>query len=158
MTRDPICVTADMSARELGETLDVNEVSGAPVVDAAERLVGVVSKSDLIHRCVEELLDEGTGTMWSSASASDRIWEPYELGVVSDIMSSEPITATPDEPLADVAGRMAERRIHRVVVVDDEGLVTGVLTTLDVIGAIARTPARRKRLKMPKVAIERRAA
>jgi len=139
MTRNPICVTAGMSAREIGELLDVNEISGAPVVNAADRLIGVVSKSDLIHRCVKELFDDGTGTMWSSW-ASRRAWDPQDLGLVGDFMSSDPVTATPGETIADVAARMAERHVHRVVVVDEEALVIGVLTTMDVIEAIGASP------------------
>lgn len=151
VTRNPICATAEMSAREIGEMLDVNEISGAPVLDAADRLIGVVSKSDLMHRCVEELLDDTTETIWS-LSACRRAWDPNEFGVVSDLMSPEPVTATMEETIGDVAGRMAERRVHRVVVVDEEDLVLGVLTTMDVIKALGEPRRRETRLKFPAIA------
>ena len=49
MTSNPVRVTSDATATELGRLLDTNEISGVPVVDALDRVIGVVSKTDLLH-------------------------------------------------------------------------------------------------------------
>ena len=64
MTRDPISVTADTTARELARVLEANEISGVPVVDARDRLIGVASKTDLLRRCVEGPIGSRPGTMF----------------------------------------------------------------------------------------------
>jgi CBS domain-containing protein len=134
MTREPVCVTGDTTVRELARILDANEISGCPVVDALGRIIGVASRTDLLHRALEgplgsrrslfETLAEG---LRGDASAAEN------LGSVEDIMTPEPVTATSDEPLGAVARRMADERVHRVVVVDQGRHVIGIVTTLDLL-------------------------
>jgi acetoin utilization protein AcuB len=60
---------------------------------------------------------------------------------VAAVMTREPFTAAPDEPLLDAAARMSERRVRHLPVVDAEGRVLGVLSDRDVrtaLGGIAR--------------------
>ncbi len=138
MTRDPICVTADMTARELARVLEANEISGVPVVDTLDRLIGVVSKTDLLRRCVEGPIGSRPGTMFESLArglADDVDLDPGRLGSVAEFMSPYPIVASPDEPIKAVARQMAEERVHRVIVVDDQRLVLGIVTSLDFLKA-----------------------
>ena len=62
MTRDPISVSGATTASELAVVLDENEISGVPVVDPLERVIGVVSRTDLLHRCVEGPLGSRPGS------------------------------------------------------------------------------------------------
>ncbi len=138
MTRDPICVTADTTARELARVLAANEISGVPVVDARDRLIGVVSKTDLVRRCVDGPIGSRPGTMFESlvrGLADDFDLDPEALGPVAEFMSPYPIVASPDEPIGAVARRMAEEGVHRAVVVDEEKHVLGILTSLDLLKA-----------------------
>ncbi len=136
MTSDPVCVSSDTTVRELARLLGANEISGVPVVDALDRVVGVVSKTDLLHRCLEGPLGSRPGTFFESLAEGLDMGtdlDPEELGVVEDLMSCEPVTATPTEPVGVVAGRMAEHGVHRVVVVDDDRHVLGIVTSLDLL-------------------------
>ena len=138
MTRDPICVTADTTARELARVLEANEISGVPVVDTLDRLIGVISKTDLLRRCVEGPVGSRPGTLFESLArglADDVDLDPDELGSVAEFMSPYPIVASLDEPIKAVARQMAEERVHRVIVVDDQRLVLGVVTSLDLLKA-----------------------
>ena len=56
-----------------------------------------------------------------------------DLGVVEDFMSDDPVTARPEESVGVVAHRMAEERVHRVVVIDDRDQPIGIVTTLDLL-------------------------
>ncbi len=138
MTPDPVCISGDTSARELAHLLDTHGFSGVPVVDPLNREIGVVSKTDLVHRCVEGPLGSRPGTFFGSlADGLDVGTElvPDNLGRVEDFMSVEPITAAPDEPIGAVARRMAEEGVHRVVVVNEEQVVLGIVTSLDLLKA-----------------------
>ncbi len=143
MTRDPVCVLPSARIRELAGVLEEHEISGVPVVNQEGTLVGVVSKTDLIRRCSEgmdqippaylvELLCEQAGR---GAAASGELI-PERLVCVDDFMTADPITVGPGTPMSVIAKTMHDRRIHRVVVVDQENYPIGVITSLDVLGAL----------------------
>jgi CBS domain-containing protein len=135
MTRDPISVTADISAKELARILADNQISGAPVVDQQDRVIGVVSRTDLLQWCVSGGLGLGAGDLLPTL-ASGRVprgTRPDDLGIVEDFMTEEAITCTADTPVAIVAKRMADERVHRVIVLDSDGCLEGVVTSLDVL-------------------------
>ena len=134
MTRDPVCLTGDTSARELARILETNEISGCPVVDALERVIGVVSKTDLLHRAVEGPIGSRRGTFLELLAEGLRdVASGENLGNVEDFMTPEPVTAGPDEPIAAAARRMAGERVHRIVVVDNGRHVLGIVTSLDLL-------------------------
>ncbi len=136
MTRDPVCVTPDTSAVELARILEANEISGVPVVDALDRAIGVVSKTDLLHRCLAGPVGSRPGSFFESLAEGVQTGtglHPGELGTVEEFMSPEPVTASPDEPIVAVARRMADEGIHRVVVVDEQQHVLGIVTSLDLL-------------------------
>jgi CBS domain-containing protein len=128
MTRDAVLLAADMPAEMALRRLDQNAVSGAPVVDHG-RVVGVITRRDLL---VPTLLDELSG-----AQAPGRLTRLAGLRV-SDLMSSEPVTAPPDCSLVQAVRTMIRHGVNRLPVVDQAGRPIGVLTRDDVLGAVAR--------------------
>ena len=138
MTRNPVRVDGATTAAELAAILDSNEVSGVPVVDAQERVIGVVSKTDLLHQCVEGPLGSRPGSFLSSiAEGLGGELDADALGTVADFMNAEPITARSHEPVEAVAYRMADERVHRIVVVDADGRLEGIVTSLDLVRVLA---------------------
>ena len=136
MGRNPVRVGQATTVGELAEILEGNDISGVPVVDAQERLVGVVSRTDLIRRCVEGPPGTQPGSFFSALAeglGGGTDLDPEELGVVEDFMSLDPVTAEPDEPVGRVALRMAEEQVHRAIVVDEQRRVIGVVTALDLL-------------------------
>jgi signal-transduction protein with cAMP-binding, CBS, and nucleotidyltransferase domain len=55
-------------------------------------------------------------------------------------MTAEPITVSSDATIAECAARMLQARIHRLVVVDDEQRVVGILSNTDLLKAVAGVP------------------
>lgn len=139
MTREPVCVDAGSTIRELARLFEEEEISGAPVVAGDGRLMGVVSNSDLIRRCSQGTPDAPPGYLFELLSDEadeadeDRTTMPEPLIVVEDFMSWDPVTCAPDELISAVAHRMAEVRIHRIVVVDKENFPVGIVTSLDLL-------------------------
>jgi len=143
MTPEPVCAEPAMTIRQLARLFEENEISGCPVVDQEGKVIGVVSKTDLIRRCSEGTADQPPGYLFEviceqggEDDAPEVIPEP--LICVQDFMSGDPITVAPSTPVAKIAAIMSESRIHRVVVVDEEKFPLGVITSLDLLGTYAQ--------------------
>jgi len=141
MTPDPVCVRLSMTIRELARVFEEHEVSGAPVIDHQGRVVGVVSKTDLIRRCSEGTNDippaylfEVLSEQGDDEESSEVIPEP--LVCVEDFMTEDPLMVGPEFSAAAVARLMYDKRIHRVIVADDDRFPLGIITSLDLLGAI----------------------
>jgi CBS domain-containing protein len=142
MTPDPVCVTPSTRLRELARLFEEHEISGVPVVDQQGRVVGVVSKSDLIRRCSEGTDDVPPAYLFevlAEQGDEDEISEimPEQLVCVQDLMTEGAVTVGPGQPVVSVARLMAEKRVHRVVVTDGSNLPIGIITSLDLLGAFA---------------------
>lgn len=139
MTPDPILIETGSTLREVAQLLDEHEISGLPVVDDQYRLVGVVSRTDLLRRLLEGPNEARHDEEWldllTADSASKLDVDGARLGLVDDVMSEEPVTAYKDERLATVARRMADEKVHRIVVIDETSRrPIGIVTTLDLLG------------------------
>lgn len=142
MTSEVIYAVEDMFVRELAHLLSEHRITGAPVLDAAGALVGVVSVSDiLLHD--EVFGDEpvqGSDYHRQIECHEDALWDglaPEEVGDrrVGDIMSRGVITAQQDTPIEELAGLMYSHRIHRVIILDGDRLA-GIVSTMDILKAV----------------------
>jgi CBS domain-containing protein len=146
MVPEPVCVAPSMTLRELMRIFDENEISGAPVIDSAGRVIGVVSKTDLIRRCLQ-----GTGEIapaylfeaLSEQAGEEEAIEGEAPLCVGDVMTEGPVTVPPELPGEEIARLMVESRIHRVIVVDEDGLPLGIITSLDLLKTYPRSARRR---------------
>jgi CBS domain-containing protein len=144
MTREPVCADQNMTIRQLARIFEENEISGCPVVDQEGRVVGVVSKTDLIRRCSEGTRDHPPGYLFEVISEEDDELIPDPLVCVEDFMTEEAATVRPAAPVEKVAALMVERRIHRVIVVDEENFPVGVITSLDLLAVFPGVGERRE--------------
>ena len=140
MERTVVAVEPALSAVELERVLDRERISGAPVV-ADGRLVGVVSRSDLIRAQTDAadradaLLDYYRDVGGSAPDRSEHArltGERSESLCIRDLMTEELLTVTAGQSIAEVARALATRRIHRILVVDDRRLI-GLISSLDVV-------------------------
>jgi CBS domain-containing protein len=141
MTRDPIAVAPSETVREIARIMLDNEISGLPVIDGQERVIGVVSRADLLLRFFEGPRGSvPTSFLESIAEGLDigTDLDPEQLGFAEEFMSPEPFTVSPDEPIVKVARLMAEEHIHRVIVVDEDQHLLGIVTSLDLLRAFGQ--------------------
>ncbi len=109
-------VVADRLMRDFG-------VSGLPVIDGKGELIGVLSRTDLM------------------ALAGDPRVEAWQGKSVAATMTAPGLTVEADAPLSEAAARMVEHRVHRLVVVESEaGRPIGILSTTDLVRAVATGP------------------
>jgi CBS domain-containing protein len=141
MRRELIALRAQDSLAEAERTLVDAQVGGAPVVDEQGKPIGVVSVRDMArHRTEDAELPEGTDAgVFDDTSDDD---EDVEFGrresgaCVEDVMTSTIVSVRPITPLVDVAKRMVEAKVHRVLVVDGDQLL-GLLSSMDMLAAMA---------------------
>lgn len=129
MQKKVITVKDNLLAGELARLFEAKRISGAPVVDSAGRLIGVVSKSDLVrHEC------EGADIYRDSDEPLPKGFhvENPDRTTVADIMTPAVIEATEDAPASQLARLMRKRHIHRVFITRDKRLC-GIVTTLDLL-------------------------
>src|SRR5262245_25006959 len=119
MSRDVVTLPCDMSLRAAAHRLPEAGVSGAPVVDASGRCVGVLSTSDLVRS-----LDEGAVAPRGEGEAPNDFcadWQMVDLialpeDAVARHMSGDAITASPTAPVRELARLMHAFSIHRVLI------------------------------------------
>ena len=136
---------------EVARTLADNRISGAPVVDEAGHIIGVVSVSDLVSRMAESEGGSAKGVGDYFRYATDDLDEAdldgFEISgdggdTARDVMNAEIYSVAADASLADIAETMFGHRIHRVLV-KDQGKYVGLLSTMEVLQVLspASTPA-----------------
>lgn len=143
MTTTVITVTPDTEVAEIARLLLERHISAVPVVDADNRILGIVSEGDLIHR-PELGVRRRRRSWWLTLLAGDE--EPTAEYVkthgqrAAQVMTSPVVTVTEDAPVDRIVQLLEERRIKRVPVVR-EGRLVGVVTRADLLrGLIAHQP------------------
>ncbi len=135
MSRQVISVAPGTPVEEVSRLLITNRISGLPVVDADGRVVGVLSESDIIFREIhhDTHLVEKLGDMVlpRNLRASDRTGS-----TAGEIMTAPPIIARETAPLSELIPLFTERKIKRVVIVDDLGRLRGIVSRIDVVKAL----------------------
>lgn len=134
MTRAVVTVSPDTSLAEAAHLLVEHRISGLPVVDDQQRLLGVITEADFL-RAMGIPSHHPTHSLWQTLetmfSHEPEIREP--TGKVADLMVTNVITVRPYQTLHDVVDIMKHNRIKRVVVCDDEGRVQGMVTRSDLV-------------------------
>lgn len=147
MTREVLSVHEDLAVRELVDFLTENSISGAPVLDAQDRLVGVVTVTDIAEKGRQEadIAFEGSDPRLSLRALDEQLdfEEMRSLHleaddrVVSDIMTRTVFTVPSDMPVPEIARQLVAGRIHQIFVTNLEGRLVGVVSALDLIGLLA---------------------
>lgn len=136
MTRDVFAVAPDTSLDAAAELLTRHHITGAPVVDHNGVVVGVVTLTDLLDPSHKTSEREGHNAFymitdgWAS-NVDDDI--EYASGRVEDVMSEGAITTTTDLEVTAAARILLRHSIHRVVVVDRDGHLVGIASSMDLL-------------------------
>jgi CBS domain-containing protein len=144
MTTEVFTVTPETSISELSKILAIHQIGGLPVVDKAGRLVGVITQSDLVDRVRDLELPPAVNILdfHFYLQIPSHLLQRVEkmLGTtVGDCMTSNPVTVTPETPVAKIADLMAKQKMHTIPVLEGEKLV-GIIGKMDLVRAMAREP------------------
>lgn len=120
MTVSPVVISEEDAIAGVAELLAGFDISGLPVIDSGDRLVGVISQTDLIRL-------QGATIPWAG-------WHGL---IVRDLMSWPAQTIDGSASLDDAARQMTATGVHRLIVVDDDLAPIGVISESDLVREMA---------------------
>jgi CBS domain-containing protein len=136
MTAPVHCLQKGMTASEAATRMAVLGISGAPVLDGEGRICGVVSEKDYLRK----MGLPGTATFMTVVSTCLNIPGCMVADVrkllVDDIMSTSPLVASRETPVAELSEMLARHSINRLPICDDEGRPVGIVTRTDLVDSM----------------------
>jgi CBS domain-containing protein/PII-like signaling protein len=130
MTRSPTTVRENTSLVAAADLMARRRLKRLPVIDADRRLVGMVSRLDLLRCAAAELPPTAA--------------EPYEMGLAGNerlatVMRRDVPTVNPDTPLPEVFQAVIATRLHRAFVVDGDRRVVGLVSDAQLLERVTPT-------------------
>jgi CBS domain-containing protein len=118
MNTEVVTIGEDAPVSQLCDLLQAVHANGLPVLNAQGELVGIVSEDDILYGTMGVFDKDGRAVL------------------VRDIMTSPAVCATEDTDVVELSRMLSGMRIHRIPILS-EGKVTGMVTALDVVRAVA---------------------
>src|ERR1700739_1279438 len=138
MTRPVITVTPETTIIEAANTMLQRHVSGLPVVDAAGKLVGIISEGDFIRRSeIGTQRRRGRFLKFILGSGKEATDFVHEHGRrVAEIMTPDPLTINEDTDLETIVELMEKNGVKRLPVMHGDKLV-GIVSRSNLLQAVA---------------------
>lgn len=140
MTTDIVTVSPESDVSQAARLLLEKHINGIPVVDSSQQVVGILCQSDLIAQqkkislpSLFTLLDGFIS--FSSTKNLDKEFKKIAAIKVSEAMTEDPVTVSPDTTIEEIATLMVNRGFHTIPVVQD-GRLVGVIGKEDVLKTI----------------------
>ncbi|HMK56785.1 MAG TPA: CBS domain-containing protein [Dissulfurispiraceae bacterium] len=134
MTTRVVAVTVDDDVATAVRLLSENRISGLPVIDNSNIVVGVISEADILGSLgmgkdltFRDIIRQMMGESAAPHSKGDK---------VGDIMSAPAITVSASTDIETAARLLSEKRIKRLPVVDDDGRLVGIVARADIVRAV----------------------
>jgi len=152
MNGEVIRIPRDMGMQAAARCLGQMHVSGAPVVDEEDRCVGVLSSGDFVAccaanrtRCEYHRVEANHGPCTSPDCVGSE-WQMVNVtetieGLVRDHMTPDPVMTRPETPISRLAQMLVNAHIHRVIIVNEQRHPIGIVSTTDIVAAVARAGA-----------------
>jgi CBS domain-containing protein len=160
MQKQVITIRSGSTALELAELLEDEGISGVPVLDSTNRVVGVVSRTDLVRYAARHPERPRADSFWDTLAATASEDDPEELYflapesavmvlpsqaldtlaledvTVDEIMTPVAFSVDPEMLIWELADFLVKGRIHRALVLE-EGRLVGIATAFDVLRVVA---------------------
>lgn len=146
MTTPVISISEDKTLQDAVELMAQHHFSGLPVTDSDNRIVGIISDTDIIryaHEVSVVPLSSLSGWVSPHSDISDlasirKGMENLHRTTVKKIMVKKVYTVNEDDPVNEIARLMNRRNINRVPVVDNQGMLVGIVTRADMVRCMAK--------------------
>ncbi len=138
MTTNVITVQPDTGVPEIARLLLKYRISAVPVVDADQRVFGIVSEGDLMRRAETDTESRHSWWLESFVSTQDRAGEYIKTQGLKagDVMTRDVVGVTEDTPLYEIAGLLEKHYIKRVPVTRD-GRLIGIVSRANLLHGLA---------------------
>lgn len=135
MCRNLKTVTPETSMASVVADMCLYRISGMPVVDAENKLVGFIAEKDVLHRLFPSLEDTMNMSLHVDFEGTEADYKSVMNLKVADLMAAKAISVTSDMPILKAASIMVKHRFRRIPVADD-GKLVGMLSLGDVHKAL----------------------
>lgn len=145
MQKDVLVAYSGDTLNDALRLMTTNHVTGLPVMNTHSKCVGVITATDILYYDQDraDLEDEGQtgGTpyfdiesgQWDTLSGTAGSRESLSETRIDDVMTRDIIFVDPRTPLREVAQRMIDARVHRVLVLDEEFHLYGIISATDFV-------------------------
>lgn len=145
MQRDVIVVYDSDSLQTAMQAMTENHVTGLPVVNTKGKCVGVITSSDIMNYEQEhsEFISEANADMarhfnpesgqWESVRITSFALEEFGEVRVDEVMSPDLVFVEPTSSILEVAQKMRDQRIHRVLVLSTDYRLNGIISAFDFV-------------------------
>jgi CBS domain-containing membrane protein len=134
-TTDVVAVRPDTPVAEVAAAMGRRGVSGVPVVDAEQKVVGVISEKDFLSRMGVVEPRNFMSLVANCLMTKGCVALPIKVALAGDLMSSPAVTVAPDTPVKDIAMLLTQKSINRVAVTDPAGRLLGLVSRGDIVKA-----------------------
>lgn len=124
MASNPVSLRANATIADALHLFNQKGITAAPIIDEAGHPIGVLSRSDLFIHQQEAAARAPSG---AAGSTADRDVS------VADLMTPTVFAVTPDTPARRVVAEMLALHVHRLFIVDQDGMLVGVISAMDVL-------------------------
>ena len=140
MTRDVIVIENNITTKNMIDIFLNHKISSAPVVNEEKKLVGIVTKTDVIAHYLDIDFDLSIKHTLKDIieyrpENEDKIPSDTDK-TVGDIMTPKPITVEEDTTIESLAKTMLDNNIHRLIIMKDN-TITGIVSTMDILYHVA---------------------
>lgn len=126
MTHHVLFVYEDEMMSRVKALFKANGIHHLPVLDRQGKIVGIVSSTDMHRREYAFDLYSGEQTTAYNNALFDRL-------VVKKVMSPQPVTLNPNDDIIKAVRIFQENLFHALPIVDDQGILVGILSTYDLL-------------------------
>ncbi len=146
MSSPATCISEDKTLQEAIELLAEKRFSGIPVINAENKVIGIISDTDIIRYSQQlSVVPLSNLSGWVSPYAEITDLASMRKGLtllhktkVSQVMTKKVFTIHQEASATDVAQLMNRRKINRVPVIDDDGKLVGIVTRADIVQCMAK--------------------
>ncbi|MCX8053880.1 MAG: CBS domain-containing protein [Armatimonadetes bacterium] len=140
MTKDVLAVRIDTPVTEIARLMAENKVSGVPVLDDADCVVGMVTENDLLLKHAHPKSPPRLALFGLWVVPEEAVEKVYRsarpTAVAEDVMTRDVVTFAEDDDIRTIAETMVKKGINRVPIVRGCKLV-GIVSRADILRAIA---------------------
>ena len=137
MTQQVISVFPDTLLTETARMMASANISGVPVINTDQTVVGIISEKDFLKKMGEGMGTETSGSFMGviAQCLENRgcIAMPIKGKTAQDIMTSPVISAYPDTTISELSKKLADNRINRIPVITKQGKLVGIVSRGDIV-------------------------
>ena len=136
MTKKVVYVYKQTSSREIAKVMAKHNVSGIPVINDGEQVVGIISENDFLSRMGKKEIKSFMNIIALCLEDKGCLAMPISNQNAEDIMTSPVITANEETPVSDIVNLFAQKKINRVPILNQDRKLIGIVSRANVLQTV----------------------